>query len=744
VGTKGSGLFCLNNGEFKSVEVHSDALRNDVRALMEDTEGDLWIGTSGGGLVRLKPRRFWFLSGAEGLPSTPLNTLCMDSEHRIWAGSMGAGIYAGQPLQFQRVRPEGSFHFLNYIGSVCGDGKEGVWVGSWGAGLFHWSEKGCEHYTTAQGLSDDVITAVAADAKEGAWAGTRSGTVHWVRGGKVSTHNVEEGTTANAVRTVLVRHNGTVWVGLEQGGLFRLTDGRFVPGITGEHSKATVSVLFEDSADRLWIGTLGEGLGCLVSSRLYWCDSHEGLPDDSVYQIIDDEKGDFWLGTARGISQVSKTGIEKFARGTSHFFPAMLCETEPGLVGIKVATGWPGAIRASDGRLWFATSRGIAVLAPSHFTPASLPPPVVIESVLVDGRLAAGLLSPEPGKTNESQPAPLLLPPGMHSLDFQFTALSYASPQNVLFRHRLDGYDLDWVEGGFTRKVHYGKLPPGDYTFHVTARGNDGNWTEEHVSMAFVVLPPVWRTWWFITLSSLAGVTAFVGALRLVMLRRLRRRLERAEQQRSMERERTRIARDMHDEIGSKLTRISFLSELAKARVADSQPIQAIAETSRDLLATLDELVWAVNPRNDNLEHLAAYLGHYAGEYFQMTSVECRLEIPAEIRACELTSEVRHHLFLAFKETLNNVLKHAQATRVEITMKEASAVFEIMIADNGRGFDIAAAEASRTGSGARRGGNGLLNLRQRLADVDGECQIDSSPGQGTRVRLILRLPKNTA
>lgn len=742
VGTKGSGLYCLSNGEFKAIEVNSDSLRNDVRAILEDTEGNLWIGTSGGGLVRLKPRRFWFLGAGEGLPAAPLNTLCIDPERRVWAGSTGAGLYSGQPLQFQRVRPGGTFNFMNYIWSICVDAQEGIWAGSWGGGLFHWKESGSEQYTTADGLSDEVIVAVAADPKGGVWAGTQSGVVHFVKNGHIDTYAASDGPPFHAVRSLLVRHNGSVWAGFENGGLSRLADGRFVPVITDDRSRATVSALFEDSADRLWIGTLDNGLGCLVSTRLYWCGSEQGLPDDSIFQIIDDEKGDLWLGSQRGISQTPKTGIEKFARGTSRVLPTILCEQEPGLVGLKVSRGWPAAIRSGDGKLWFATSKGIAVLDPVHLTPNGVPPPVIIESVLVDGRLVAGMLSPERERTNGAVVAPMMLSPGMGSLDFQYTALSYASPQTVLFRHKLDGYDLDWVDGGTARKVHYGRLPAGDYTFRVTARGNDGYWTEEEVSMAFVVLPPVWRTWWFLSLCGLAGVTMFVGTLRMVMLRRLRRRLERAEQQRGMERERTRIARDMHDEIGSKLTRISFLSELVKTKMADSQPIQAIAETSRELLATLDELVWAVNPRNDNLEHLAAYLGHYANEYFQMTPVECRLELPPQIGGCELSSEVRHHLFLAFKESLNNVLKHAHASRVQITMKEMPQLFEIVITDDGRGFDLAAVESGK--DGAQRDGNGLLNLRQRLADLGGECQIASAPGAGTTVRLILSLPKNAA
>ena len=207
-----------------------------------------------------------------------------------------------------------------------------------------------------------------------------------------------------------------------------------------------------------------------------------------------------------------------------------------------------------------------------------------------------------------------------------------------------------------------------------------------------------------------------------------------------MERERTRIARDMHDEIGSKLTRISFLSELVKETPREApeseQQITSIAQASRELLATLDELVWAVNPRNDSLEQLAVYFWHYANEYFKMTPVECRLEMAPELPQYLLSSEVRHNLFLAFVEALNNVLKHADASRVEIKMRYQTDIFEITIVDNGRGFDVSAGQHE-----SDRQSNGLKNMRQRLADMNGKCVIASRPGEGTRVALILRLTK---
>jgi signal transduction histidine kinase len=186
----------------------------------------------------------------------------------------------------------------------------------------------------------------------------------------------------------------------------------------------------------------------------------------------------------------------------------------------------------------------------------------------------------------------------------------------------------------------------------------------------------------------------------------------------------------MHDEIGSKLTRISFLSEVARhagaGTPAVAQPVEAIASTSRQLLQTLDELVWAVNPRNDTLEYLAGYFEQHAREYFQATSVECALHVPAQLPHASLTSEIRHNVFLAFEEALNNALKHARATRVQVSMRTGPKTFEVCIRDNGKGFAPSESLPEQ---------DGLRNMQQRLRSVGGECEVASQPGSGTTVTL---------
>ena len=238
----------------------------------------------------------------------------------------------------------------------------------------------------------------------------------------------------------------------------------------------------------------------------------------------------------------------------------------------------------------------------------------------------------------------------------------------------------------------------------------------------------------------------------MVSHRRLRRRLARLEQQQATERERVRIAQDMHDEIGSKLTKISFLSERAKVELPGKGPLaeklDSIAGTSRELLQALDEIVWAVNPRNDTLEQLGAYLSQYAREYFHNTPIECDVSLQGELPHLAMSAETRHNVFLAFEEALNNVLKHAGASRVRVEIGVEDGKLQIEIVDNGHGFKLDAGtspsspprnKSHEPDVTAATEGNGLVNMRQRLADIGGQCDVSSIVGQGTTVRLCTSL-----
>jgi len=490
----------------------------------------------------------------------------------------------------------------------------------------------------------------------------------------------------------------------------------------------------------------------LQSGSIATFTTREGLLDNSISQILEDDEGYLWLGGTRGIIRVSKRELEQLASHTlSAIYPQVYGRAE-GMLSEECAGGFfPAGLKSKSGLLWFPTLKGVVVIDPRHRVSAPAPT-VALEEVLVDGvpqaivRLAK-LTQPLTTRSAASESAreSLRLPPGKNRLEFRFTGLSFDAPERIRFRYRLDGLNPEWVEAGIQRTAFYGFVPPGAYRFHVSACNGDGIWSESSATLALRVLPHFWQTWWFVGALALGTIVAGAGGARLIEKRKHARRLKRLEQERALEQERTRIAQDLHDTMGARLCRISFLSEHAR-RCATAPELQqelaSMSDDSREVLESLDVIVWAVNPQNDTLEHLVTYVAQYAREYFRRTGIECELEVPASLPSRPLSSQSRHHLFMAVREALTNILKHSAATRAKISMACRNGTFEIIVSDNGAGLDPASAEARADGAAAGFA-NGLSNMRRRLKTIGGRFALESSPGHGTTVRFELPLSNMT-
>ena len=331
----------------------------------------------------------------------------------------------------------------------------------------------------------------------------------------------------------------------------------------------------------------------------------------------------------------------------------------------------------------------------------------------------------------------LKIPPGGHQFDFVFTALSFTAPDKVRFRYRLAGFDNGWVEAGDKRAAHYGPLPPGQYQFQVIACNNDGVWNEQGATLALKQLPFFWQTWWFAILAGVAAIIAVAVGVRQAATRSLRRKLEHLKQQRAIERERERIAQDIHDDLGAGLTQIMLQSSLARRESPEQMQtdLTQVSETARTLVRAMDEIVWAINPENDSLDGLVTYAGKFFQEFTTAANLRCRLDLPPQPPAIALTAETRHNLFLAVKETLNNVVKHSRATEVSFSLKLPPGAFAFVIKDNGVGFTPGNTSGSAPAQERLSYGHGLRNLARRLEEIGGSFVLTSAPGQGTQVEL---------
>jgi signal transduction histidine kinase/ligand-binding sensor domain-containing protein len=728
VGTAEEGVFVVNADASEHVINLSNGLGAfRVSQITSDEEQNVWIGTDGGGLQLLRRRALFMI----GLPSQwqgrALLSVSPASDGGLWVGTEGAGVLKLKEGHFSSFKSP-ALPAAGEVRCVLESRGGRVWAGTQGFGLLTNNDAGDFVSVAVPQLPERLrLFYTLYEDKEGAvWMGTQFGLARYFDGqwSRLGT-NLQRA----EVRSIGQTPDGAIWAGMRGGGIARYQNGQFTQfqhpqGLGYEY----IWCLLGDADGSVWIGTPGAGLLRWKDGAFSGFTTRDGLPSDFICNIQDDGAGHFWIGSYAGIFRVDKSQLQPM---NGPPLDCLLLDASDGLTSLEIAGGnQPSACRTADGRLWFATSGGLAMVDPSQIRLNRLPPPVQLVEVLVDGKPA---LNKTLGAANPSTHESIVAPPGFGSVEFRYTALSYSPPQRCRFRYRLDGLDSDWIDAGTRRSAFYSRLPPRQYSFQVIACNGNGVWNNAGAVISFTVLPYLWERWWFEPLVALAGLCLVTAVVLAAVRQRHRRRMEVLDRARAVDRERLRIARDLHDDLGGGLTEISLTSALAQDQSLPSNEVREyvreITARSAEMVNALDEIVWAVNPKNDDLNSLVTYFCQYAGRFLQSASLSCRIEIPPQLPARPLSAERRHNLFLAFKEALHNVVKHSAASSFRLSVALESRTLRMELADNGRGF-------SEPAEGAK--GDGLRNMRERLQQIGGGCEIASVPGQGTS--LVFTLP----
>lgn len=756
VGTREDGLFMVRPDGSEHHISHAVGLAPDlVSSISEDRERNLWVGSDSGGLERLRRRAVFMVSAPDPWQHRPVLSVSPALGGGLWVGTEGAGVYRFDGAQFTLLNASNSptakdirtavedHHGRLWAGAevrerlmsgvLVQDSLGRLSVGSQGGGLLLGEGDQLRPLTNAdpQIVMPSLFYAIYEDRQGVVWMGSQNGLLRlqqdqWSRlGGELYRPEV---------RCITETPDGALWIGMRGGGVARYDNGQFTQflrpqGLPYEYAWA----LLGDSEGSVWIGTPGAGLIRYRAGRFVSFTTRQGLPSDFICSLLDDQQGHLWIGSYAGIFKVAKADLDRCAAGALASVNSFLLDASDGLTSLEMAGGnQPSACRTGDGRLWFATGGGLAMVDPTRIRTNGLAPPVWLEEMVVDGRP----LELTTAATAEGGAAPqtsLRLPPGSGQIELRYTALSFCDPQRVRFRYRLDKVDPDWVEAGGRRSAYYSLLAPGDYHFRVIASNNDGVWNERGAAVALTVLPYFWQTWWFGPLCWLGGVSAMGAGLLTALRRRHRARIQTLDRARLVERERGRIARDLHDDLGSGLTDIGTTSALGQD---PSVPIEEareyfseISQRSNDMVMALDEIVWAVNPKNDDLASLATYFSQFTEHLVRRTPLRCRFEIPEALPRLPLNAEQRHSLFLAFKEALQNAVRHAAASSLRVSIAVEGGTLRITLEDDGRGFEAGTGKA---------GADGLRNMHERLEQLGGCCEIFTAPGKGTRV--IFQVP----
>ena len=713
IGTASSGLFRYDGTAISKVETS----HGRIRTLTEDREGNIWVGTDGGGLNRVRQRVVELQGKESGLPFETVRSVCEDASGALWLVTQDGGVVRSKGGPWESVSgaedwPGGQAN------CVACDAAGVVWIGTFSRGLYRWQDG---KFTTLQrrnGLAEADVRSLLADRATNLWIGSASGSVvQRLRDGQFQNFTQPEGD--RAVRAMVEDTAGRIWLGTLGRRLLRVDGDKLVDEtLRTELPARPIRCLTATSDGSLWIGYAGGGLGRLKAGRFARLSTKEGLYDPDICSLMPDDEGRIWFASDHGIFHATKSKLDNMAEGKAAVVKSVVYGQDDGLPSLQGYYGYaPGAARCRDGRILLPTHSGLAIVRPGLALANPILPRVIIESVAVDGGAA---------RTGDGETA-LRLPPRHRKLEVTFTAPSFIAPEKVRYRHRLDGWDDDWVDAGDQHHVTYPRLPAGEYQFRVAACNSAGVWNESAATFGLVVLPFIWQTWWFRTVTTLLFTACVVAVVRYVSFRRLRTTLRRLEQETALQRERARIAEDIHDDLGAHMTQISLLGELTQRRPEQARELAGqMATMARKGINSLDEIVWAVNPQNDTLPHLLDYAGQYAVDFLKAAGVRCRLDFPADPPARALSAEARHGLLLVIKEALNNVVKHAQASEVSLRASVSDGELRWEIADNGRGFATSSDDAQA---------NGLRNMRQRLAKLGGDCTIESQPGAGTKIRV---------
>jgi signal transduction histidine kinase len=438
----------------------------------------------------------------------------------------------------------------------------------------------------------------------------------------------------------------------------------------------------------------------------------EGLSSNQVNCITEDQWGRLYFGTGRGLDRLDpNTGRIK------HYTVA------DGLVKGRVRY----ALRDRNGALWFANETGLSRLIPEPDRPQPEP------QILIDGLQIAGVPH-SLSELGESQVGPLELSSGQNQVSIDFVGLEFGPGEVLRYQHKLDGADRDWSGPSDQRLINYENLAPGSYRFEVRAITDEGVVSLRPAIVAFTIPPPFWRRWWFITMGvALMGLLIYTAHHY-----RVARLLE-------LERVRTRIATDLHDDIGSSLSRMAILSEVAKRRMEDTSrdsiPILSdIADAARSAVDSMSDIVWAIDPRRDDLNNVVFRVRQFASDLLGAKGIAWEFQAPPDFEKVKLNPEQRRHLFLIFKEAINNSVRHARCQSVYLSLNVVHSRIVGEIRDNGCGFVLSPDQTSETDGR----GHGLANLRTRAAQLGGDLHIDASPGKGTCVTFSAPLKRGMA
>lgn len=714
----------FKNGKFTSYKLGKSV--NSLRGIT-DREGNFWLATSTG-LRRLRPQLISTLSDKNGLISNEVYPLLQTNKGDILIGTIrGVNVYSDGKtknlgLTYSDKNPL-------YMRGLWEDGQSRIWLGYQGEGGFGRFEEPSTVKRIGQKDLPTGATDFASDLEGNVWIATEEGLFEYKNDKEIAHFTVKDGLRNDKIITLHFDQKGNLWLGTFDG-LSQFKDGKFISYNDAPNSpKGFVRAIYEDADGVLWFGTYGDGLARYKDGKFFNYRVENGLFNNGVFAILEDDRNNFWMSSNRGIYRVSKQELNDFADGKIPKLNSVSYDEKDGMLNAECNGGRiPAAIKAKDGKLWFATMGGVAIVDPDAEKVNPNPPNVIIENISID-RKAVDLTA---------SPKEIELKPGQTNVAIEYTGLSLIKSEQIKFRYRLEGLESNWIEAGTKRTVDYSYLPAGTYTFRLIAANANGVWNNEGTAIKIIVRPYFYQTWWFYLLLSLV-VALIIGVIyqnRISYLRNIAETKTKFSQQliESQEAERKRIAAELHDGLGQNLVVIKNRAMLAIKKGDDKE---RVAKELDNISQTVTQALEEVREITNNLRpQLLDRIGLTKAINSMLKKVSGVIEIESEIDNIDkVFNEIGEiSVYRIIQESLNNVIKHSGATKVSVKIKRTENNILLIIEDNGKGFDLE--NVNLNGSGL-----GLVGLKERSQLLNGELQINSEIRKGTTIEVKIHIPK---
>jgi signal transduction histidine kinase/ligand-binding sensor domain-containing protein len=718
-----NGLARFRAGRFRSFTTADGLPDNYIRFIFRDREGTHWVGTNTG-LTRLVEQPIVSFTVADGLAADNTYPLLQDRQGAIWIGGW-PGLTRYHNGVFERISEKYSLlnnnrRPLNVLSLM--EARDGaIWVGAV-AGLYRIRGDRAESIGGPWNFTVHVLYEGPAGE---IWIGTDNGLALY-RDGVFTRISRAEGAYGGETSSMYVDRSGTHWVGNIHG-LARVVDGVLHQvgtdeGFTGKRVRA----IHQDVNGTLWFGTYDTGLFMYRDGRFTRFTAREGLPTNGAFRIIEDEHARFWISSNVGIYRVDRASLEAVAAGRQRTVVAVLYGREDGMASAEAnGLGQPSGIRAEDGRLWFPTQRGVAIIDPASMTLNTTPPPVTFLDISIGGFARA-------------ERDRIEIRSGSTEFQARYAALTFVRPELARFRYRMEGLDPDWVEAGTDRTARYATLPYGTFTFRVIAANRDGVWNEAGAAVTIVVVPPFYRTTWFAGLVLAVVALSTFGAYRSRVAEIERKQAAQQAFARqlidSQELDRKRIASELHDGVSQTLVVMKNWARFGEQGIADDSPVKKklgdIADAASQALSEVRDVVQDLVPYHLERQGLDASIRDAATRVGEAAGIVVNCRLDNIDGALSPASGLR--LFRVCQEGLNNVVKHAGATTLWVDLTREASSVRLTIRDDGKGFEAGAAVPTTEG-----GGFGLMGMTERARMMGGDLTVVSAPGQGTTLTIVV-------